>query len=198
MLERTVAVALQRHLDAELLSLRAVQTELFIAALAAWEKDGKDSLELAELGGTFVRNAGAFAWVEPSRRLVFSDSERAILFKARWTEILKLRDFPPFNLTLNEWRAYYRALLEHPQAPSVAPEGRARAALAYVSALRRRDSEYPADLASGILKYRGGDYAGATRSFSEHLSAHETGPWTMRARNYLIFVAKQATPDSPP
>ena len=175
------------HGDAKLLALRALQTELFLEALAGWEESAAATPDLRELGGDFLAKAEQSGWMRDSHRLVPDESERRVLFRARWSRLTGLFNAHPFSPTLNEWRAYYRFLLEHPESGPY-PPGDQHAALellGYVSALERRDPDYPIALSRGILHYWSGDYAQAAAHFRQHLARHPRGPWRLRAQNYL-------------
>jgi hypothetical protein len=176
------------HGDESLLRLRALQTQFFLDALREWEATGKATRELAELGGDFLTKARQSRWIVEPHRLLLSEEERRLLFRVRWTELTGLRASHPHALSLNEWRAYYRLLLEHPEAGGPEPRNREAtlARLRYVLALERRDPEYPAALARGILRYWLGDYAVAQADFRLHISRRPHGPWRLRARNHLV------------
>jgi hypothetical protein len=134
-----------------------------------------------------VDRAGQYGWIEADRKLALSERERAVLFEFRWIELLGVRDDPAFAPALDEWRRYYRCLLEHPQADAsgAAPDG-SRARLGYVNALAKVDPEYPAALARGILHQRLGEPEEARRELDLHLQAHPRGPWALRARNHWL------------
>ena len=194
-LNRLLAVARARHTPQLLLELRALQTALFRSALSDWQSDARAGVDLIELGGSFLESAKNHAWLDEKRRLVFSQTETDALFKLRWTELLGLTETSPFAPTQDEFRVYYRALLEHPQAPpapaELADQARDRARLAYVNALAKRDPDYLAALARGVLHYRLGEYSEARAALQEHLTAHPSGPWALRARNQLLLVLDQ-------
>src|SRR6185503_2149096 len=100
-------------------------------------------------------------------------SERRVLFTLRWAELAGLRETLPFSPTLDEWRVYYRLLLLHPQsAPGVAAD---RTRLGYAAALSRKDPEYPAEFARGVLAFRSGDLASAAGAFRRQLATHPGG-----------------------
>lgn len=187
-LRRTVQLAPQPNLPELLLELRAVQSGLFLDALGVWEASGQQTADLVELGGTFIDRAQAFGWIAQGRQLRLSAAERAVLFEFRWLELLGVRDRRAFAPSLDQWRRYYRCLLEHPQAagPDGSTPDAARARLAYVNALAKVDPEYPAALARGVLYQGLGDTAEARREFELHLESHPHGPWALRARNHWL------------
>jgi hypothetical protein len=116
------------------------------------------------------------------------------MFRIRWADLTGLRAAAPLSASLNDWRTYYRFLLEHPSSGSLAAAGdmpsaaghpQALRQLGVVQALQRLDPSYPASLAKGVLQYRMGAYLGAAESIRLHLSRHPEGPWKLRAQNYL-------------
>jgi hypothetical protein len=119
------------------------------------------------------------------RQLVMTEAERATLFRVRWSELTGLREKHPFSPSLNEWRVYFRFMLEHPDVEAATPRRRAERRLEYVAALDKLDPEFPAAFARGVLEYELGHYARAAQAFQAHLERHPTGPWDLRARNHL-------------
>ncbi len=193
-IERAAARALQRYGAEPLLNLRAIQTELFLAALARWERTGVPDDELAELGGTFVQKAQANAWVDARGRLQMSELERRVVFRVRWGVLTALGKTAPFRSARDEWRVYYRFLLRHPEGGRRAiGAARARAQLSYVSALAKFDLDYPADFANGILFYRTGEYRRSMLAFQQHLLLRPEGRWTLRARNFWLSAARHGS-----
>ena len=173
-----------------LLELRAAQTEYFLAALSAFESTGKASTDLDELGGDFVALAERSAWLDERRRFIGDESALRVLFHLRWADLLEKRGVFPLAPTLNEWRIYYRFLLEHPQRPAGADAGNVDDALRLriVTALGRRDPDYPLDLARGYLAFRVGDNEASASSYRRYLGTHEGGAYAVRARNHLIYA----------
>ena len=186
-LRRTVLLARQDSKAELLLELGAVQTELFLTALGEWEATGKQTAELVELGGTFSELAEKFGWMDPKRRLRLDEAERAVLFEFRWLELLGLREERAFSPSLDEWRRYFRCLLQYPQTPGgLRGPDSARVRLDYVTALMKVDAEYPAALAKGMLHQQLGESGDAQRELAAHLSAHPHGAWSLRARNHWL------------
>jgi hypothetical protein len=181
--------AADKHGARPLRRLRAIQAELFERALEDFERTGKPSRELDELGGNLVKKAGQSGWLE-SGRLVMSPSERAVFFRIRWAELTGLRATSAFAPTLDEWRVYYGFLLAHPEG-SAGPD-RLRAQFAYVTALAKRDSTYPLWLARGVLQYQQGSLPEAADAFQTHLGQHPDGPYSLRAKNYLLATLAKA------
>jgi TolA-binding protein len=52
--------------------------------------------------------------------------------------------------------------------------------------LGKIDPTYPLDYARGIALFHSHDYAAAAIAFRGWLEQHPNGPWTLRARNYLL------------
>jgi hypothetical protein len=169
--------------DRALRALKAVQTELFLRALLRWEASGRADSELIELGGDFITKARSCGWIHG--RLLMTTEERAVLFGVRWLTLLELDD-GPLGPTQNEWRLYYRFLLAHPEGTaSQSQADRVDRQLRTVAALAKRDPDYPAALAQGVLMFRRGDLAAAADAFRAYLSSATDGAWQLRARNYL-------------
>ena len=185
-LRSNARAARAKHGDGPLLRLRAIQSRLFRRALHRWETTGSADADLTELGGSFLDKARQSGWVDGDRRLVLDEAERAVLFQLRWSELAGLGKDHPFRASLNEWRIYYRALLEHPPvSPEQGAAARSSVRLRYVQGLQRLDPEFPAALALGVIAYQLGDYAQAASAFRTHLEAHPDGPWRLRAQNHL-------------
>ena len=178
--------------DEPLLALRAVQTEMFLSALRHWEISGIEANDLRELGGDFVREARANGWIAQGR-VVMSANERRVAYRLRWTRLTGLLETHPFSPALNEWRAYYRFLLEHPERSQMVPGegGCERRLLSYVVALGDRDPSYPTLLAQGVLHYRLRDYDLAQDAFRLYLAQSPDGPMRTWARNYLVSALRR-------
>lgn len=193
-LSERVAAALAAGQTQSLLELRALQAELFVAAVRAQDFAKAPSAELAALGGDFTRRAQLSGWVQGGA-CVASDDELRTLFALRFVELTGLRDVPGFRPTLPELRRYYRFLLLYPEAGAASADGasaqrqRALARLRYVAALSRRDPDYPAQLARGVLLAELGAAAESAEAFTAHLSRSTGALWMLRARNYLLGVS---------
>ncbi len=170
-----------------LLRLRAVQTQFFLSAVARFEQDGKPDVDLQELGADFVTRAQASGWFSPSGRCLADEATRAMLFRLHWADLIERRAVFPYAPTLNDWRIYYHFLLLHP-AGIADPQNPAADAerLRAVSALSRKDPDYPGFFAKGYLYYRLDDRQSAATAFRSQLAQHESGPYALLARNYLI------------
>lgn len=166
-----------------LLALRAVQTELFVAATRGWERSGKVDAELRELGGDFPELAERSGWLE-DRRVTLEDEELALLFRMRWNDLTGLGATQPFTARLDEYRDRYALLLRHPSGENAAV--RLKRQLGYVAAMESLDHDYPAMFARGVLLYRAEAYEAAANAFRAHLETRPNGPWTLRAKNHLL------------
>jgi hypothetical protein len=180
-LRRLVQTALERVGDDALLNLRALQTQLFVAALAHSEVEPTD--ELSELGGSLLALGRKNGWFAPSPTAA-DRAELETLFHLYWADALELRRHP-FAPTLNEWRVYYRFLLAQPVRTGAERDQDLQLRLGYVAALARNDVDYPVHLARGVLLYQRGAPAEAAAEFVAHLEQHPDGPWTLRVKNYL-------------
>ncbi len=170
-----------------LLRLRAVQTEFFLRALEEFEHTGKVSSDLEELGADFVVRARASGWIDAHNQCAADEATRRVLYRMHWADLLDRRSAFPFGPTLDEWRQYYRFLLLHPTSgPSAGPDIADSERLRVVNALSRKDPDYPAGFARGVLLYRLNDRQAAATAFRSQLAQHESGPYALLARNYLI------------
>ena len=169
-----------------LLSLRAVQTELFVRAVTTWAESGQTNDDVVGLGGGFARRAVRDGWISGGRVVVDGDG-LAQVFVMRWTHLAGLDDTQPFIATLNELRLYYRTLLLHPESRGSSrgdDYAESEALLGYVAALHKQDADYPADLANGIIALRQSRFDDAMEALGKHLREHPDGPWRLRAQNY--------------
>jgi hypothetical protein len=183
--------------DEQLLGLRAYQEQLFVEEVRRWENTGKESDELAGLGGPFLDLVERNGWLK-GRTIVMDDVVRGIFFKRRWNEVTGLSE-EPFLLSLDEDRAFYAFLLTHPYAQNASgpsPRDVCRAVdqwrLRKVEDLARRDPSYPYLLARGVLFFRLGDHAAAEQAFRDHLAKGD-GSYALRARNYLAATVARAS-----
>lgn len=176
-----------------LLTLRAVQTDKFLGALREFERSGVASAELTELGDRFVAKAHEAQWLRDGRFLL-TEAERFVLFRVRYSSVLKLETASPFALSAEEWRTYYRFLLEHPE-----PGGEVAAKqLALIEPIERVDLRYPGAFARGVLLHRLGRHSAAEHAFRAHLEQHPTGAWRLRAQNHLaacVLEVQRASAD---
>jgi hypothetical protein len=186
-LRRLAGEAIVREGPERLLDLRAIELELFGAALR--ENTAEPSREAIELGGTLLQRGLAHGWFEPAPAGA-DPGELAVLFRVYWAQALGLRSHP-FTPTLNEWRAYYRFLLARPIPEGPERNGDLERKLEYVGALAQHDQEYPTNLARGILSYQRGAPAVAAAELRQHLERFPDGPWTLRAKNYLAACGAQ-------
>jgi hypothetical protein len=185
--------------DDKLLALRAYQKQLFLGELERWENSGQPSDELIGLAGKFLVIAARDGWLERGRTVSMDASLRGIFFKRRWNEVTGLVQ-SPFLLSLDEQRAFYAFLLEHPFVEgreSLSAADVCRAAdlwrLRKVDELGRIDPSYPYALARGVLFYRLGRYPAAAQAFRDHLTSSTDGRYALRARNYLVAALARAS-----
>jgi len=187
---KRVEAARKQHGDPAVFALRAVQAELFVAALRH-----RNAAELKQLGGKFF-GAGDEA---EHRAAVLRDDELTSLFELRWLKLARLVNERPFAPTLNEWRLYYRTLLAHAElaSPELEHDARARALSMgrCVEALAKIDPDYPAPLALGVTRHWMALYDDAEALFASYLAEHPTGVFRLRAQGYLL-AARRHVPGS--
>jgi hypothetical protein len=192
-----VRVVLDTQQTSLLMHLRAVQTEYFLKALRQFERDGKPSLELDELSGDLLSQARKMGWFDGTSQLVMDDATVRVLFHLRWADLLGKRAVFPFALSLNEWRIYYRFLLQHPEraAADASAATEAQIQLRVVGALSKKDTAYPIDVAQGYLFFQLGDPEAAATAYRRYLGTHSGGPYALLARNYLIYALQGVSSD---
>lgn len=190
---RQLIAKVERRYGAEALRrLRAVQTEFFLRSAAGLAARAPRSQELEELAGNFAQKAKSLGWLDPGGKLSLREEELFVLFRVRWTELAGRLESPELRPRLDEFRLYYRLLLEHPGGATRREQDERR--LAYLPALARIDSDFPRTLAEGVLLYRLGRKEQALIAFSAHLAAHADGPWALRAKNYALAALAQVRP----
>jgi hypothetical protein len=190
-LRKTVRIAQKKYGAVPLSELRSAQTELFVEALWRWEAGAEETREIAELGGNFLNKARASSWLTGDRELGLGDAERRALFRIRWAELTELRSEPALSPGANDWRIYYRFLLEHPERGArLGPP--AEEQLRYVARAEQVDPSYPGAFARGVLYYRLALFAKSADSFRAFLSQGSGGPWRLRARNHLLAALERA------
>jgi hypothetical protein len=185
-----VKIALGKAQAPLLLQLRAVQTGYFLSALSQFERDGKASPDLNELGGEFVSRAQHSGWFDESRHCLADATTLGVLFRLRWATLIGMQRAFPFAPSLNDWRVYYRFSLLHPERSSAPASASSddEARLKLVIALSHRDPEYPENFAKGYLLYRLGDREAAAAAYRAQLGQSDSGPYALLARNYLIYA----------
>jgi hypothetical protein len=174
---------------AALVSLRALQTQLFLEAIERFRRGAAPDRDLLELGANFVEKSRGSGWLDAEGKLLLEQDELFVLFRVRWTELVGVLDDRALRPRLDEFRTYYRMLLERPEGHDALDREVRR--MAYVRALSKIDSEYPEDLARGVLLYRLGRPDSASDAFLAHLATHGNGPYTLRAKNYALAALAQ-------
>jgi hypothetical protein len=189
-IQERVGIALDKGQAQKLLSLRAVQTAFFLEALARFERDGKPNRDLQELGGDFLAHAQQSGWFDERRHCLADSTTLSVMFRWRWAMLIERQRAFPFAPSLNELRIYYRFLLLHPERllPAQDPNFDNEARVKLVSALARRDPEYPESFAKGYLLYQLGNREAAAAEYRAQLGRSDSGAYALLARNNLIYA----------
>lgn len=172
--------------DEALLTLRAVQAELFVKALHAWETTGSVSEDLVELGGDFVGLAKNNRWWVAGH-LDMSAEERWVLALVRWTTLANFNHLGPFKLDRELEIVQLRFFFDHP-APGGTPF---QSRLKIVKRYSELEPSYPLEYARGVLFAQAGQYDRARASFTRQLQEHPEGNYALRARNHMIWTNEQ-------
>jgi hypothetical protein len=188
-----LAAALAKGQGPLLVRLRAVQTEYFLRALGQSAHLGpkeRGNPDLDELGGDFLAHAKQNGWLDAQGQFLADDATRRVLFHMHWADLVEKRSTFPFAATLNEWRIYYRFLLEHPELGALQSGDSAADTqrLRVVNALSRKDPDYPRFFAKGYLLYRLGDREAAAAAYRAQLGQNGSGRYALLTRNYLIHT----------
>jgi hypothetical protein len=183
--------ALSREGPAPLLALRALQTELFAGAVGRFAQTGEPDQDLTELGGDFIETAVKNGWLVQGAAVHTSALES--LFRARWNDLTGLAKHPVFAASLDDFRARYAFLLEPPGVISAERRGKLRRE--HVEKVARRDPDYPADFARGVLFFQAHAFEASAEAFRRHLARHPDGPWTLRAKNHLLAAVAEVPPE---
>jgi hypothetical protein len=172
-----------------LLELRAIQTELFLEALARWEETGIESPDLSELGGGFLK---LLDQEQISRKpLRLSSDERRALFLLRWTDLAGLNDTPEFRLEPTWILLSARFRLRMPL------ERTDRRSLSVIDRVMSVAPEYPGDVARGLVLAQLGAHGAAAERFRHFLAEHPDAPYSTRTRNHLRWVNQRLEPTEP-
>jgi hypothetical protein len=207
-----------REGEPELLALRAVQLDGFLAEVAGFEETGQVSPELEAVAGTFVQSMTGQGWCTGHHLAAGPDVLR-VMFKEMWNGFVGLGGQAAFQPTLDEVRALYAFYLGHPHAPTsvrdraIAMRSGARDArdCAAADALERRATEkwrleriariaamdpaYPAAFARGVSSFGTGSYEASADAFRSWLQDHPDGPYTLRAQAFLRAAVAAARID---
>jgi hypothetical protein len=174
--------------DDQVVALRALETEMFLAAVRRWEISGAQDDDLVELGGAFIDLVTRQHWADEHRRITLTVALQSIFFRRRYCEIVGVSS-APFALSLDENRMYYAFLLPRPPVEERSPDAwRMRK----IDELAKIDRAYPHQLGRGVLLYRMGQYGAAEKALRAHLSLSPDGPYALRARNYLVAAVSRA------
>jgi TolA-binding protein len=172
----------------ELLSLRALQTELFLAAFDRQLRTHSVPFdaELLELGGSFAEHADQQQWWTDPRQLP-ERSELTAVYRIRWNELVGVANVPRFQVSANDRRLDFRMRLRgFRNLPS--PD-RGNAELAVLKALTPFDPGYPATYAQGIALIHAGSYKPAFDVLQSYLATNPSGEFALRARNFALYAA---------
>jgi hypothetical protein len=187
---RDMLASIHRSLgDQPLLDLRAVQCELFVAALQHWEKSGVVPSDLLELGGDFISLANAHNWAIRGT-LHLSEPERWAVALRRWTALAGLMQNPTFRLARELDLTQLRFFFEHPTGNLDPTEVRMRVVHRYAEL----ELSYPANYAVGVVLAKAGRRDSAAVAFAKQLELRPDGPFALGARNHLIWATAGLRP----
>jgi hypothetical protein len=181
----------QEHVGNQpVLQLRALQCELLVAAIHDWQSTGNIGENLIELGGDMV------PLVRATHETLTEPMQWALALK-RWTSLAGLGKQNDFSASreveLTQLHFFY-------QQPPVG-EDLLAIRMHIVKRYADLDSSYPVDYAVGVLLVQSGRADTAATYFAKHLQLHPNGAFALRARNHLLWTARQLSTiddDGPP
>jgi hypothetical protein len=214
-IDRTLPRALESGGVEEVLRLRALQLEEFLAEVQRFEAKGVASKELDAVGGTYIRTMTTAGWAA-GRRVFMNDAERRSAFKVTWNKLVGVEGRHEFSLLPDENRVLYGFYFRHPHAPEskrdalrtrwlaandraacdrIADEERVAEngwLLQKLKEYASTDPSYPLTYARGVALFQRHEYVAAAQAFQDWLDEHPNGPWTLRARNHREAALAEA------
>lgn len=171
----------QEHVGNQpVLQLRALQCELLVAAVHDWQNTGKISENLIELGGDLV------SLVRATHETLTEPEQWALALK-RWTTLAGLGKQSEFRASREIELTQLHFFYQQPPAGEDLFTIRMRILKRYADL----DSTYPIDYAVGVLLVQSGRADTAATYFAKHLQLHPNGAFALRARNHLLWTARQ-------
>jgi hypothetical protein len=186
--------------DSAVRQLRSIQAQLFLLALADWEQSGVETTELIELGGDFIAVATDLGWLaaDPKsaakvrsgagpRTLGLDEDERQALFLTRWSDLAGTSEEDSMRLGAAWQLLALRARLRLPLSRL------GRRDLGLIHRVGTLQPDYPDRLSQGLIYMQLGNRAEAIERLQSHLQLHPDGPYTLRARNHLVYAVEKMT-----
>ncbi len=172
--------------------LRALQGQLFIEAVRESLARESPSSDVQELGGEFW-SVVTEAWFDETGSCTIDEATLRLMFRVHFNQLTGLGDHPDFAISLNEIRAYYATLLEHPKVPRRSSGAMAaRQQIAYVNGLAAADPAFEPRALLGILNLRMGRYGHAIKELEAFIDDHPNGPFSHAARGHLAYARLEA------
>jgi hypothetical protein len=165
------------------LQLRALQCELLVAAVHDWQRTGNISGDLIELGGDLVSIVNA-------THETLTEPEQWALALKRWTTLAGLGKQNEFRASREVELTQLHFFYQQPPAEEDPFATRMRILKRYEDL----DSTYPVDYAVGVLLVQSGRAETAATYFAKQLEFHPNGAFALRARNHLLWTARQLSP----
>ena len=163
----------------------------FAAKMRSFAKTGTQSDELVELGGDVAKTFAANGWV-PDEAHVPDDFDVAMQAFYRRRFVALVGQHPTLAEPKIETRARLAFLMN--RAGSGLGANSDVATLRYIDEASALDPSYPVAYARGVVLYRMGRFEAAAVAFDTFLKEGTSGPYRMRAANYLRVSVEAATP----
>lgn len=170
-------------------AMRDLQAARFRELYLQRMRGGGESEELAELGGSILRQFDENGWL--SKRSDVEASTDILLegfYKRRFARVLDTT-VPALSPNQTEERVVLGFLLMHPPKPRIdegnaGGDGTGPYLLRRIDELVKLEPSYPASYAKGIVLFRMGHFEASASAFDTFLQQGD-GPYRLRAVNYL-------------
>ena len=185
------------HSPEALRALRTSQAREFASAYLRALREGVESDDVRELGGSMlveIRQNGWFSSLEEAGGA--ADVVLVGLFKRRFA--LMFVGHPELPLSPVDERAVLDFLIKNPPKSALAGSsregrgGRGKFVLKQIDALTKLEPSYPTLYARGVVYYEMGQFDAAASSFDAYLQRNQNGPYRLRAVNFLKAAVEES------
>ncbi len=183
-------VALFQDVDS-VAQLQAYQARLFRQAYLHFLHTGERTDDLIELGGSTLAQFAQNGWFQTEADLPpYTDVMLEAFFKRRFTRLIG-STHPQLAGDPREERAVISFLLANPPRISIEQEanlggdGKGTYLLRRIDDLAKLEPTYPVPYAKGIVLYQMGHFEASAIAFDTYLQQVSSGPYRLRAVNYL-------------
>jgi hypothetical protein len=185
----TLAAPALETSPADVAALEARYATAFAEAFRAFAATGEQSTDLVELGGDAMKTFVERGWM-PESGAIPEDFDVVMESFYRRRFVALVGDDP----ALAEPKAESRARLAYLMRRAARSSDGDAAMMRYIDEASSLEPSYPVPYARGIVLYRMGRFEAAAASFDAFLEERSSGPYRLRAANYLRASVEAATP----